>query len=233
MTTPITPDLPDLPVTPTARDIQVCPRCAAQTFGRLECPSCGLALTPEFLADYAAQVQAQRQSRRLALAALTIALACGLVGFSVGYPMGKRSVAVESRAEAAAVDDQAAAVFRGMPRNVQLQLHAARLRMVYDSTVLPVTAVRFSPIAVPNQDASPGQIDLTLVTNVDSVWKRLPYDARQVMLARLSSVHRTYLALAGARDTMGYAIAIAFRAAPGQPESLLALRDRHGQTFFR
>ncbi len=212
-------------------EVRECPRCTAETWGRPECPACGLVLDDATLESYATRVAQGKRTQLLALAAIGIALFAGFGGIAFGYALGKRSVVVERAATMAVRAEETATVFRALPRRVRFQLHATQLQVLYAPAVLTPGAIRFSPVTVPAQEKPRNTDDLTFVARSDSGWRQLSSEERQLLLVALVRKHQAFLGLAGA-DSTACAVVLAARQADGT-ERILAMRDRRGQLFLR
>ncbi|MBW7932074.1 MAG: hypothetical protein H3C62_00405 [Gemmatimonadaceae bacterium] len=211
-------------------EVRECPRCEAPTWGHAECASCGLTLDDRTLESYRARAVAARQWQSLALGALVIAVVCTVAGAAAGYALGARGSDVAARNATRTSAQETATVFRALPRQARFQLHATQLQFLFAPEVLEPAAIRFSPVAVPNQPKPAGTDDLTFVARSDSGWRQLTPDERQLLLVALVRKHQAFLGLAGAADSARCAVVMATRLPDGS-ERILAIRDRRGQIY--
>jgi hypothetical protein len=238
MTTPVTHDdsVMDSPdVTPTFSmhtSWRECPRCAAETHGRRECPTCTLLLDDATLEAHATRLRDHSRRQQLALAGIALVTFTTIAAGGVGFRLGARSVVAASIADSVTGATAQRRYWQSLPAQTRFQLHAQQLQLLFNPKVATIAAIDFKPVSLPDQPARPGVPDLTVVFQSDSAWRTLAKDERQVMLTALSRTHQSFLAFSGLRDTLQYAVMVKSRV-PGDADRILALRDRNGNSFFK
>ena len=209
-----------------------CPRCASETHGRRQCPTCELILDDATLEAHTARLQANTRRQRLVLGILALVSITAVAAGGLGFRLGARSIVAASLADSVTGESARQRYFRSLPAQTRFQLHATQLQLLFNPAVATIAAIDFKPIGLTDQPAHPGVPDLTVTFASDSAWRTLAQDQRQVMLTVISKTHQSFLSFSGVRDTLQYAVMVKSRV-PGAVDRVLAIRDRNGNAFFK